>query len=296
MPNRRELGYVSAGSVSTIPATTGYGVATGGTSSSITVSGQNYTLLTFTSTGTLTVTSAGLFDVLLVGGGGGGGTDNGSTSVGGGGGGGGQVQDTLYLSANTTITVGAGGARNVHNTDGYLAAKGGLSQIGKILCFGGGSGIADGNSDGPKGWGATGGGANGRNGSSYNPSLLVSGQGALGGSSTGTFNGGGGGGGGASGAVGGNGSGSTGGAGGAGTDISTFLGQSASTTIKSGGGGGGSNGTGGTGGSGGGAAGGDGSGGAASANTAGGGGGSRANGGGSTNNGGSGIGYVRFKV
>jgi hypothetical protein len=39
MPNRRELGYVSAGSVSTIPATTGYGVATGGTSSSsITVS------------------------------------------------------------------------------------------------------------------------------------------------------------------------------------------------------------------------------------------------------------------
>jgi NCAIR mutase (PurE)-related protein len=31
MPNRRELGYVSAGSVSTIPATTGYGVATGGT-------------------------------------------------------------------------------------------------------------------------------------------------------------------------------------------------------------------------------------------------------------------------
>jgi hypothetical protein len=34
MPNRRELGYVSAGSTSTIVATTGYGVATGGTSSS----------------------------------------------------------------------------------------------------------------------------------------------------------------------------------------------------------------------------------------------------------------------
>ena len=71
MPNRRELGYVSAGSVSTIVATTGYGVATGGTSSSITIGGQNYTLLTFTSDATLTVTSAGLFDVLLVGGGGG---------------------------------------------------------------------------------------------------------------------------------------------------------------------------------------------------------------------------------
>jgi hypothetical protein len=62
MPNRRELGYVSAGSTSTIPATTGYGVATGGTSSSITVDGINYTLLTFTSDDTLTVTSAGLFE------------------------------------------------------------------------------------------------------------------------------------------------------------------------------------------------------------------------------------------
>ena len=55
MPNRRELGYVSAGSTSTIPATTGYGVATGGTSSSITVSSEAYTLLSFTSDSTLTV-------------------------------------------------------------------------------------------------------------------------------------------------------------------------------------------------------------------------------------------------
>ena len=49
-----------------------YGTATGGASSStITVSGVQYTMLTFTSTATLTVTKAGLFDVLLVGGGGG---------------------------------------------------------------------------------------------------------------------------------------------------------------------------------------------------------------------------------
>jgi hypothetical protein len=40
-----------------------YGTATGGSSSSITVGGQNYTLLTFTSDATLTVTKAGLFDV-----------------------------------------------------------------------------------------------------------------------------------------------------------------------------------------------------------------------------------------
>ena len=45
----------------------GYGVASGGTSSSITVSGDSYTLLTFTSDGTLTVATAGWFDVLLVG-------------------------------------------------------------------------------------------------------------------------------------------------------------------------------------------------------------------------------------
>ena len=56
-----------------IGAVAGYGVATGGSSSSITVSGNAYTLLTFTSTGTLTVSTAGLFDVLLIGGGGGGG-------------------------------------------------------------------------------------------------------------------------------------------------------------------------------------------------------------------------------
>ena len=47
------------------PATAGggYGVASGGTSSSITVSGDSYTLLTFTSDGTLTVATAGWFDV-----------------------------------------------------------------------------------------------------------------------------------------------------------------------------------------------------------------------------------------
>jgi hypothetical protein len=49
-----------------------YGTATGGSSSSITVSSVNYTLLAFTTDATLTVSKAGLFDVMLVGGGGGG--------------------------------------------------------------------------------------------------------------------------------------------------------------------------------------------------------------------------------
>ena len=49
-----------------------YGAATGGTGvTSTTVGGVNYAYTTFTSTGTLTVTKAGLFDVLLFGGGGG---------------------------------------------------------------------------------------------------------------------------------------------------------------------------------------------------------------------------------
>ena len=52
----------------------GYGVATGGQSSStITVGGLSYTMLTFTASGTITITKAGLFDVLAVGAGGGGG-------------------------------------------------------------------------------------------------------------------------------------------------------------------------------------------------------------------------------
>jgi hypothetical protein len=74
MPNRRELGYVSAGSVSTIPGITGYGVATGGSSSSrpITVSVRITRCCRLRVTGNLVVTSAGLFDVLMFGGGAGG--------------------------------------------------------------------------------------------------------------------------------------------------------------------------------------------------------------------------------
>lgn len=47
-----------------------YGIATGGTSSSITDSSIVYTLLSFTADGTLTVTKEGTFEFLMVGGGG----------------------------------------------------------------------------------------------------------------------------------------------------------------------------------------------------------------------------------
>ena len=103
---RRQLGYVSSLTTQT-SFVERYGVATGGSSSSITVGGVNYTLLTFTSSGTLTVSQAGLFDILAVGGGGAGGlrtTISGGGAAGGAGGGGGAVQQTtMYLSANATV-------------------------------------------------------------------------------------------------------------------------------------------------------------------------------------------------
>jgi hypothetical protein len=93
----------------------GYGVATGGTPSSITVDGINYTLLTFASDTDLVVTNGGLFDVLLIGGGGGSGGGDSSTRAGGGGGGGDIVGITntltIYLADGTyAVDIGAGGA------------------------------------------------------------------------------------------------------------------------------------------------------------------------------------------
>jgi hypothetical protein len=92
-----------------------YGVATGGTSSSITVGADTYTLLTFASDTNLVVTNGGLFDVLLIGGGGGSGGGDSSARAGGGGGSGDIVGITntltIYLAAGTyAVDVGAGGA------------------------------------------------------------------------------------------------------------------------------------------------------------------------------------------
>jgi hypothetical protein len=92
-----------------------YGVATGGTALSSPPTG--YSGVQFTTDGTLTVTKAGLFDVLLVGGGGGGNLNTG-VSRSWGGGGGGQVIGytslvTVYLAVGTvSIDVGAGGAQS----------------------------------------------------------------------------------------------------------------------------------------------------------------------------------------
>ena len=288
-----------------------YGVATGGSSSSITVSGQDYTLLTFTASGTLTVTKAGLFDVLLVGGGAGGGGGGGdadrSIRSGGGGGAGGIVQSTIYLDANQTVTIGAGGSGTNPPTNGNASAIGGSRGI---SVAGGGIGCAqynasnNGNFGKPEVGASGGGGTNSTSATNSRTGAASMADGIVGkaggdGVSSDTQGQGAGGGGGFT-AVGGNASTSTGGAGGAGYDVSAFIAGSA--LYKAGGGGGGGN-TGGAGGSSVGGAGGSNAGGsAASANTGGGGGGAGfgtgAGGTGGRNGGagGSGIVYVRFKV
>jgi hypothetical protein len=132
----------------------GYGVATGGTSSSITIGGLSYTLLTFTVDGTLTVTTAGLFDYLVIGSGAG----TSRPFNGGGGGGGGQlVEGTAYFDANQTVTVGAGGAVNALNV--------GISRIGTrifAMCGGGAADIGSSSKYGASGGATTGGSLYGR--------------------------------------------------------------------------------------------------------------------------------------
>jgi hypothetical protein len=263
-----------------------YGSATGGTSSSITIGGIPTTLLTFTSSGTLTVSKAGIFDMCIVGGGGRGtpGGERNNAAGGGGGGGGVLIPSPVYLTAGTySVTVG-----------GASSDAGNFSAVGTIIAPGGGYSYggqdasitqrqpANGNATGAGGNGSFTTGGTGITGLGFNGGNYASGDHA--------------GGGGGAGAAGSNGVANTaGGAGGAGKDISTFLGQSAGTTFKGGGGGGAGANAGGAGGTGGGGAGGTGAtaGTAGTANSGGGGGGARnqyvAGG-----NGGSGIVYVRF--
>jgi hypothetical protein len=245
------------------PAGIGYGIATGGTSSTITVSGQSYTMLTFTGAGTLTITKAGLFDFLVIGGG----TSGlagwyGNGRPGAAGGGAGGVLEVIgYLDTNQTITVGAGGT---DPTDYFQQFAGSNSYVGAFL----GSGSASGRGGVPS-WG---GGAQG---------AIVPQQFGTAGGDVGGGDGGGGGGQNQAG---------QGRNGGNGKDWSAWRGETAGTTYYGGGGGGqnsgGANGTGGLGGGGGGTV-------AGTANTGGGGGGGD---GGNAAAGGSGLVLVRFKI
>jgi hypothetical protein len=279
--SRRDLGYVSGFTTVQAFANT-YGTATGGTGiTAVTVGGVNYNWTSFTSTGTLTVTSPGLFDVLAFGGGSGGGTYSGF-SGGSGGGSGGILLDTIYLDANTAVVIGAGGAASTYQG---LNRYGSASTIGSLpsgRVAAGSFSTCNGSS------GASEGLLGGLVGSIVSSSTGVTNvQGFAGGNSTANTNGGGGG---STTAVGGNGATTAGGNGAAGYDVSSFIGGSA--LFKGAGGGGSGSVTQGTGGS---SVGGNASavnGVAAAANTASGGGaGNTASGAG-----GSGIIYLRWRV
>jgi hypothetical protein len=286
MTDRRQLGYVSAttNTFSIVQAPIVYGVATGGTSSNITVDGLPHRMLTFTGSGTLTVSTAGFFDCTIIGGG-----AAGKSSIngnGGGGGGGGAIVTSIlaYFEAGThTVAIGAGGlvyppvAVTPSFVGKYASGKpqgpsdGGsanLNPSGPLVAgFSGGSGIGVGPNNGANGGGGGGGmggaGANANTNRGYNNMV-------------------------------------NGGNGGAGIDWSAWRGEAAGTTRYGGGGGGGggyaSNITavGGSGGGGNGAQYYNSTGTNGGANTGGGGGGGSDNG--AYTQGGSGLVLVRFKL
>jgi hypothetical protein len=262
--------------------------ATGGTETTITDGGVTYKVHTFTSSGTLTVTSGGEVEYLVVAGGGGGGygKSTGTWPAGGGGGGGYREASGTLAAGSYGVTIGAGGSA------GASATSGSDSIFNATTSAGGGRGGGDStnvNRIGASG-GSGGGGANAAGGSGNTPATTPS-QGNNGGGGSG----GGGGGGGAS-AIGADGTGSGGGNGGAGLisiDLNTYAG----------GGGGGSGfsapsgGTGGVGGGGNGGQSGSNNGTAGAPNTGGGGGGGRGD---SSefqgSNGGSGIVIIRYPI
>ena len=273
-----------------VDLSTGYGVASGTAASStaITVSSVNYTLLTFTADSNLVVSKAGLFDVLMFGGGASGGyqSNTASTGASGGGGAGGMVSATVYLSAATyAIKIGAGGA-----SSSTLLGNGLKTSLGSVLvAAGGGVGYGD---QASERYQASQGGCGGGGGRVYNDGG-VGFQGFNGGAESGVTATSAGGGGGVS-AVGVTGATVIGGAGGAGFDVSAFV--SGGALFKGAGGGGGASVTAGAAGSVGAGAGSTGAtGGSASANTGSGGGGAYGSPG-TGGSGGSGIFYIRFKV
>ena len=284
---RSYMGYVSSQTTSTLPLMS-YGVATlsgtGATSTTITADSASWTLLTAINDGTLSVTKAGLFDVCLVGGGGAGGRSQSNYGTSGGGGGGGVVRQTVYLAAGDyTVDVGAGGtsgSSDVYGASGKSSSIYSSTRTYEITAVGGGAGASPLYFNQAM-FGGTGGGA--KNNGTGGSAIQTQGYNGGNGGSSGAYEGGGGGGGGA-GAVGSNGASNVGGNGGAGLDISTWLGQSATTTYKGGGGGGGGSGGNGTAGSGNG-----------SANTGGGGVGRASTISSDGAAGYSGIAYVRFK-
>ena len=144
--------------------------ATGGT---ITYSG-GYTIHTFTTSGTFTVTQAGSIQYLVVAGGGGGGSGQDGNRVGGSAGGGGYRNGTAIANATSySITVGAGGAGAVG--EDANGSKGSDSIFSTRTSTGGGYGGGAGNVN-PQA-GGTGGSGGGTGGFQNTPKTVAGGTG-----------------------------------------------------------------------------------------------------------------------
>lgn len=214
-----------------------YGTATG-LNSSFPTPPTGYSGLIATADSTLTVTKAGVFEVLCFAGAGGG--CNGASfypGAGGGGGAGGKVSATVYLEATTySVIVGAGGAGGTSNNEfGTPGRPTGFNGI--IAAIGGGSGLGNEGSRFSATLSAGGCGGGGGVGAATGGSALLS-QGFAGGTSSSTFNFLAAGGGGTTAVGTANTSGGVTGQGGAGYDVSSFIGGS--TLTKGTGGNGGS--------------------------------------------------------
>jgi len=138
--------------------------ASGGTETS---SYGVYTVRTFTSSGTFTVTSGsgGTVDYLVIGGGGGGGGNAATATGGGGGGAGGFLSGSETITSSAAVTVGSFGAKGNNSAgsnggDSILAVTGGntVTAIG-----GGGGGYGINGSGGIGNSGGSGGGGGGSN-------------------------------------------------------------------------------------------------------------------------------------
>ena len=130
-------------------------------------SGYTWSYVSFTASGTLTITQDGLLDILCIGGGGGGG----SLSNGGAGGGAGAMRWGIFqvTAQSATITIGAGGG---------TTSDGSATSIGSILRSGGGM---RGITQAAGRWNGFGGGgsAGGRNGEDPNQSHVGGGAGGF---------------------------------------------------------------------------------------------------------------------
>jgi len=179
------------GAGSAVPTAGRFAQCSGGTVTTYSSGGVTYEVHTFTASGTLTVASSGVVDVLVVGGGGGSGSSNGynSNKAGGGGAGGFLYATSAYLPGGSySVVVGNGG--NAGATD-VTGSVGGYSSVGPFVAYGGGGGAGTGSSIIPT-FGASGGG--GQSGTTSGAITMCAAQGYAGGNANGTTNGGGGGG------------------------------------------------------------------------------------------------------